>query len=119
MTSAIPNAVISVTHTIPKNGPATLRTRKDQKRDVDLPVVLSAVLVPLLDLLAVALVQLLVLGHVGLLRNVEQREQEDPNQVDKMPIDADELHSLELPTPPRVHRDKPHDDRSRDHVEPV
>ena len=64
---------------------------------------LRAVLVPLLDLLAVTLAQLLMLGHVGLLRDVEQREQEDPNQVDKKLVDADELLPLQLSTPPRVH----------------
>ena len=96
--------------------------QEDHEREVDLPVVgvLVALLVVVrLHLLVVVLVHLLVLGHVGLLRDVEQGEQENPNQVDEVPIDADELHAMEFSTPPRVRRYERHDDRPRDHVEPV
>ena len=58
--------------------------------------------------------------HVsGLLRDVEQREQEDPDDVHEVPIDPDQLDAVELDVLPGVVCDDRHDDRAGDHVEGV
>src|SRR5262245_52716102 len=55
----------------------------------------------------------------ALLRDVEQREQEDPDDVDEVPVDPDQLHPVELAALRGVLRDEQHQDRARDHVQRV
>ena len=54
-----------------------------------------------------------------LFRDVEEREEEDPDQVDEVPIDPDQLHVMEVYVPRRLpghHRDDPD---AEDHVQGV
>ena len=51
-----------------------------------------------------------------LFRDVEEREQEDPDDVDEVPVEADQFHALQLAVAARVVRDPDHEARARDHV---
>src|SRR4051794_9747690 len=53
------------------------------------------------------------------LRDVQQREQEDPNDVDEVPIVADQLDALEFAVLTHVEGDDRHDHDSPDDVEAV
>ena len=48
-----------------------------------------------------------------LLRDVEEREEEDPDDVDEVPVDPDQLHPVELLVLGGLLRHDQHDDRRR------
>src|SRR4051794_15754034 len=53
------------------------------------------------------------------LGDVEEREEEHPNDVDEVPVDADELHALQLFVLQRVERDDEHHRGAGDDVRGV